>query len=48
MQQEDTRKHASWKLEKRVSEIHWGADPGGGILPATGGAQKIKGLADGV
>ena len=48
MQQETTRKHALWKLEKRVSEILWGAAPGGGISPGTGGAQKIKGIADGV
>ena len=48
MQQETTRKHASWKSRKRVSEILWGAAPGGGILPVTGGTQKIKGIADGV
>ena len=48
MQQETTRKHALWKLEKRVSEILWGSAPGDGILPATDGTQKIKGIADGV
>ena len=48
MQQETTRKKASRKSRKRVSESLWGAAPCGGILPATGGAQKIKGIADGV
>jgi hypothetical protein len=48
MQQEITRKQASWKSRKRVSEILLDAAPCGVILPATGGVQKIKGLADGV
>ena len=48
MQQETTRKHASWKSEKRVSEILWGGASAGGISPATGGTQKIKGMVDGV
>ena len=48
MQQGTTRKKTSWKSRKRVSAILWGAAPGGGILPATGGAQKIKGIANGV
>ena len=48
MQQETTRKHASWKSENHVSEINLGAALGGGIFPTTGWAQKIKGLANGV